>query len=175
MKYILSNWIGYEIDSSEFAASISPYNVYDTIKAFLNSSSIKSYSGYNLIDNLGKAINIAKFENEEKYNEIRINGSNLDSYYSSIKDWSEKDLTKAQVLELVEAINFFVHNYPFLIFEFLESVIYFNRKGEQSTNYELSVVGFPRTFIVEWYDEEGWKKILEAVRRRGSFAYKYWL
>ena len=78
MRYLISNWKGFEIDSSEFWVSITSSDVPRLIKAFLESPFIEGsglgtkWSGKGYVPTFLKAISLAKRENKELLESIKI-------------------------------------------------------------------------------------------------------
>ena len=72
MKFIKSNWKGYEIDSSEFFAEIQTENPSITIKSYLNSPYIDSkFNCFNLVSRLISTYKIAESEDADLVNSLK--------------------------------------------------------------------------------------------------------
>ncbi len=145
MKFILSHWIGFEIDSSEFAASVhvrgSPYK---RISAFLESPYIEHSEGYftmGVFYNLGEAYNKAKKRllGKARLALIRVSGKKFENYITEVQQHinferesdSEYDgvyLSTKKAKETILFIRKFLRFFPFLSHKFYGCLFYFEFK-----------------------------------------------
>ncbi|MHA1304168.1 MAG: hypothetical protein ACTSPI_10750 [Candidatus Heimdallarchaeaceae archaeon] len=101
MRYIISNWEGFEIDSSEFAVRIQSKDIPQTINTFLDSPLIESYKCRNIIRSFIISLGLAYIEDREKLLSIKHNekpiiefftdySSNINFYLQECKDEIEE-------------------------------------------------------------------------------------
>ena len=71
MKLILSNWSGFEIDSSEFAILFDVRDTYSALRGFLTSKMVDNkFSKNNILSAFFTAYQIAKKENKEIFERL---------------------------------------------------------------------------------------------------------
>ena len=148
MRFIKSNWQGFEIDSSEYSALLSLSNPTKQIRNMLNSPKIVSYfCSKSVVENILSAVAILKSEHDDTQIHEAMN-----KILEEVSPYIEKDLTKEIIIRLVEISNSIVESYPHLTFEFLTSTIDFrglvdapmyDDTPELEMSYTLSVVGLP--------------------------------
>ena len=77
MKFILSSWKGFEVDSSEFSASIETQDVPRVVKAFMESSFIEEQFRFDGFTKFINALEMAKNKNAKKFSKININSRSI--------------------------------------------------------------------------------------------------
>ena len=174
MRYIRASWKGYEIDSSEFWASISTDEPYKVIKAFYNSKNIvHKQSAEWVCDKFIDASELAMLINKEKFSQIEEDGTNLRNVYSQFKDDSQRNLELG--LEAIKATNILVKHFPSLLYHFANSTLSFYRTDpheEETANlYEVSIVGLRTEYSQSWYDEGDWKAVLYEISQEASIKF----
>jgi len=201
MKFILSSWVGFEIDSSEFSAQITSSNPASAISAFFKSSYLEYYVCKDILHGMFRLIDLAKKENKELYQEtsfsqmeakylqkISVLSRNESkdeeliklSYYHNLEFIDlcksvENKLDKTEIIEIVTEINDFLKQFPHLIFELYSSVIEFNIKAYEGITVPFSIVGFPHHFGVSLVDEPAIVDAVQSVQRHASADYDSWM
>jgi len=84
LRFILSTWQGFEIDSSEFSATITVKDAPRTIKAFIGSPFIEDkFSCSNIGSCFFRALELAKSIDEQRFKQIKFGTKSLEDYLNN--------------------------------------------------------------------------------------------
>lgn len=156
MRFILSNWTGFEIDSSEYSTVIALKNPVEGITALINSSEISSFSlNQKCLENIEKSLQMV--ESEKIHTKIDID---FKETYTKIRNLRQKDLSKKDIIWITKISNKIVKIYPYLTFEFLDSTITLTAK-ESNISSTISLIGLP--MIESTYQGETAKDTFEDI------------
>lgn len=160
MRYIKASWSGFEIDSSEYTAVVNLTGSPCTnLKKFFDSPFIKEgFRGNKILENFKEAIALAFKDDEEKLNEVIIEGSKISDFIKTYDDITDKDLNKEQLIELCSAHSLFLNKFPDLIFMMIDSYVIFKFKYREEIDTELQDLVNSEAKQEDWYEEVGFEK-----------------
>lgn len=173
MKYVISSWKGFEIDSSEFWVTITSNDVPRLIKAFIESPFIEGGGGRgNDVQSLKNAIELAKRENKKKLEKIKIKDKTLEEFVEDIGSQSYN------LVDLAIAVKFLLEEFPHLAYEFKGNTITFYRKTaheDVAVEYTFSITGAPVQYMTVWYEEEEWHSVLSSISKKAPVNWNTWI
>ncbi|MCE7749202.1 MAG: hypothetical protein GPJ51_12465 [Candidatus Heimdallarchaeota archaeon] len=144
MNFILCNWNGFEIDSSEFSASISsdkPWIAFNSLCDHFD-----NFYFVNGISSFSSAINKALEIDKEKVEHIKVEETTLLDIYEKYKDLKDNDLKQEDVCTLIQACYILVENFNNLKEEFYACEEWYDcyisfAEGEEWFSVDLSPIG----------------------------------
>ena len=181
MKYVISSWKGFEIDSSEFWVTITSNDVPRLIKAFIESPFIEGGGGRgNDVQSLKNAIELYLDDLKEHpetsispiATEELIEDKTLEEFVEDIGSQSYN------LVDLAIAVKFLLEEFPHLAYEFKGNTITFYRKTaheDVAVEYTFSITGAPVQYMTVWYEEEEWHSVLSSISKKAPVNWNTWI
>ena len=178
MKFVLSSWIGYEIDSSEFSASIETRDVPETVKIFMESHFIDEHFHFSGFAKFFEILEVTKKRKSKKFSNIKIEYASLDEHlkYFTRKFTDKEILNSEDKLIIARIAKSLLQEFPELAPELEECYYRFYRKDthpdEAASTYLITLTGVPRQYNMNWNDKDGWRNILGSIKRKAPLIWK---
>lgn len=172
MKYIISNWKGFEIDSSEFWVTITSSDVPRLIKAFMESPFIEGGGGGVDMGALRNAIELAKREDKKRLERIKLKDKTLEEF---VEEYGKSEYN---LVDFAIAVKFLLEEFPHLAYEFKGSTVTFYRKTpheEVAVEYTFSITGAPVQYMTVWYEEGEWQAVLSSISKKAPINWNTWI
>ena len=179
MKYIISSWKGFEIDSSEFWVVIQPMDVPRLVRAFLDSPFIenrgkeRNSNGKRYVPTFLRAVKLAKRQDKALLASITLKGKNI----LELAEEYEKN-PDVDIVDLTIAIKFLLEEFPHLIYEFNNETITFNRKTgdyDVCVEYTFNIAGLANQYMTNWYDSDQWESVFQSISRKAPVRWNTWI
>ncbi len=156
---ILAKWAGFEIDSSECYAEITPYNLFLALEDLWEHFG----AGYSpdIIYSLNNTFNKISSEDSNILEQLMIDNQQIIDIYEEYKEADAFSLVKEDLIKLLKTIQLLLKHFPQLEEEFEDVVIEF---GDDYLSVDLSVTGAPSKARIDFMVVMGVEEIFDKMK-----------